>query len=75
MIYVSTLAFVGLLAFLPLINRYLRINEGINTTTQPTYSFLNILGKGTMYVLAIFTQHGKKFKLKIYIHNNTNWMN
>jgi len=62
MIFVSTLAFVGLLAFLPLGDRYRQINEGTNTTTQPTYSFLNILGKGTIYVLAIFTQHGIIFK-------------
>ena len=59
MIFVSTLAFVGFLAFLPLINRFNRNNKGTNTTTQPnTYSFLTFLGKGTMYVLAIFTQHG-----------------
>ncbi len=54
MIFVSSLAFIGLLSVLPNVNRYL------NPTTQVknTSSFFNIFGKGTMYVLNIFTLHG-----------------
>ena len=61
MIFISTFAFVGFLAFLPAMNRYRRNNKkapDVEATNQTTYSYLNILGKGTMYALAIFTQHG-----------------
>ena len=48
MIFFSTLAFVVFLAVLPVLKR----------EASSGYSFLDIFGKGTMYVLAIFTQHG-----------------
>ena len=65
MIFISSLAFVGLLAVLPTINRYLYRGE-VNSNNHSPYSFLNIFGKGAMYVFAIFTQHGMLYKRLIF---------
>ncbi len=54
MIFVSSLAFVGFLAALPNINRYLNLRAQEGSTD----SFFRTFGKGIMYVLSIFTQHG-----------------
>jgi len=49
MIFLSALVFVVFLAALPILKR----------EASSDYTFFNIFGKGTMYVVAIFTQHGK----------------
>ncbi len=57
MIFISSLAFVGFIAILLVINRY-RIRDEVNSNHYSSYYFLNVFGKGAMYVFAIFTQHG-----------------
>ncbi len=56
MIFISILAYVGFLSVLPIFDEYWNRNEVKNQ--HNTYSFLNVFGKGAMYVIAVFTQHG-----------------
>ncbi len=60
MIIVSSLTFVGFLAVLPIIDPYQNREEVAKQHIPTYYSFLNMFGKGAMYVFAIVTQHGNK---------------